>query len=135
MVCGKVEVDVALLKSVTEYSGCSSNDEHIRFFWQVMEEFTNEERSAMVRFTWGRSRLPLTAGDFSQRFKIQNMSKSPADSHLPESHTCFFALDLPRYSTIDIMREKLRYVIFNCTAIDGDDTNTGMQVAAMGWEE
>jgi E3 ubiquitin-protein ligase HERC2 len=135
MVCGKVEVDVGLLKSVTEYSACSANDRHIRFFWQVMEEFTNEERSALLRFTWGRSRLPLTAADFSQRFKIQAMDKSPADIHLPESHTCFFVLELPRYSTLELMREKLRYVIFNCSSIDGDDTSTGIQVAAMGWEE
>lgn len=135
MVCGKAEIDVALLKSVTEYSSCSLSDPHVQFFWQVMEEFSNEERSALIRFTWGRSRLPLTAEGFSQRFKIQNLEKHPADGHLPEAHTCFFSLDLPRYSSVEIAREKLRYVIFNCTAIDGDDTSTGMQVAAMGWEE
>jgi hypothetical protein len=135
MVCGKAEIDVELLKSVTEYSSCAPEDPHVQFFWQVMDEFTNEERSALIRFAWGRSRLPLTAAGFSQRFKIQNLEKQPADGHLPEAHTCFFSIDLPRYSTLEITREKLRYVIFNCTAIDGDDTSTGMQVAAMGWEE
>jgi hypothetical protein len=135
MVCGKAEIDVELLKSVTEYSSCAPSDAHVEFFWQVMDEFTNEERSALIRFAWGRSRLPLTAAGFSQRFKIQNLEKHPADGHLPEAHTCFFSIDLPRYSTLEITREKLRYVIFNCTAIDGDDTSTGMQVAAMGWEE
>jgi hypothetical protein len=33
------------------------------------------------------------------------------------------------------MKAKLRYAIYNCTAIDGDDTSVGMQAAAMGWED
>ncbi len=135
MVCGVAEVNVALLESIAEYSSCSATDPHIRLFWQAMRDFTNEERSALIKFTWGRSRLPLTAAAFTQRFKLQNFDKSPADSYFPVAHTCFFSLELPRYSTIEIMKDKLRYAIFNCEAIDGDDTSTGMAVAAMGWEE
>lgn len=135
MVCGKPIIDIVLLKSVTEYSSCSATDQHIIYFWQAMEEFSNEERSMFIRFTWGRSRLPLTADGFPQRFKLQSFGKSPADSYLPISHTCFFSLELPRYSTLEIMKEKLRYAIYNCQAIDGDDTSVGMQAASMGWEE
>lgn len=134
-VCGKPSIDIALLRSVTEYSSCSANDQHIQYFWQAMEEFTNEERSMFIRFTWGRSRLPLTADAFPQRFKLQSFGKSPPDSYLPISHTCFFSIELPRYSTLEIMKEKLRYAIYNCQAIDGDDTSVGMQAASMGWEE
>lgn len=135
MVCGTPEVNVSLLESIAEYSSCSASDPHVRLFWQAMNEFNNEERSALIKFTWGRSRLPLTAAGFSQRFKLQNFDKSPADSYFPVAHTCFFSLELPRYSTLEIMKERLRYAIFNCEAIDGDDTSTGMAVAAMGWEE
>jgi E3 ubiquitin-protein ligase HERC2 len=135
MVCGNPEIDIKLLESVTEFSGCSSTDPHVRLFWQALEEFDNEERSALVRFTWGRSRLPLNAAAFTQRFKIQSFNRTPADSFLPVAHTCFFSLELPAYSTLPIMKDKLRYAIFNCEAIDGDDTSTGMAVAAMGWEE
>lgn len=135
LVCGKPTIDIDLLRSVTEYSSCSANDPHIVFFWQAMKEFTNEERSMFIRFTWGRSRLPLTAEGFPQRFKLQSFGKSPADSYLPISHTCFFSIEMPRYSTLEIMKEKLRYAIYNCQAIDGDDTSVGMQAASMGWEE
>ena len=100
-----------------------------------MREFTNEERSALVKFTWGRSRLPLTAAGFSQRFKLQSFNKQPADAYYPVAHTCFFSLELPRYSSLELMKQKLRYAIFNCEAIDGDDTSTGVAVANMGWEE
>lgn len=135
MVCGKAEIDTNLLQSIAEYSGCSANDEHIVNFWQIMHAFNNEERSAFVRFTWGRSRLPLNAASFTQRFKIQSFNKSPPDSYFPLAHTCFFSIELPRYSSLEVMREKLLYAIFNCEAIDGDDTATGMAAAAMGWEE
>lgn len=135
MVCGLPTIDVQLLKSITEYSSCSATDSHVVFFWQALEEFNHEERSNFVRFTWGRSRLPLTADGFSQRLKLQSFNKSPADSYLPVSHTCFFSLELPRYSTLEIMKDKLRYAIFNCQAIDGDDTSVGMTAAGMGWEE
>lgn len=53
----------------------------------------------MHRFTWGRSRLPASAGQFAQPFKIQAFAKSPPDAYLPVAHTCFFSLELPRYST------------------------------------
>eukprot|EP01041_Mallomonas_annulata_P000211 gene211-380_t len=135
MVCGVAEVDIRLLQKVTDYSSCSTNDEHVKFFWQTLEEFNTDERSMFLRFTWGRSRLPLTAEGFSQRFKLQGFGKSPPDNYFPVAHTCFFSLELPRYSSFDIMKDKLRYAIYNCQAIDGDDTSLGMQAAAMGWEE
>lgn len=135
MVCGSPEIDIKLLQSITEYSGCSSTDEHVVLFWRALEDFNNEERSALIRFTWGRSRLPLNAASFTQRFKLQNFDKRPPDQYFPVAHTCFFSLELPRYSSLEIMKEKLRYAIFNCEAIDGDDTATGIAAAAMGWEE
>jgi E3 ubiquitin-protein ligase HERC2 len=135
MVCGRAEIDLNLLQSITEYSGCSASDPHIGYFWQVMKDFSNDERSAFIRFTWGRSRLPLTAAAFSQRLKLQSFHKTPADQYFPVSHTCFFSIELPTYSSVEVMREKLLYAIFNCEAIDGDDTSTGIAVANMGWED
>lgn len=62
-------------------------------------------------------------------------SREPPDNYLPVSHTCFFELELPRYSSVSVMRERLRYSIMNCAAIDTDNTPLGMNAAAMGWEE
>ena len=44
------------------------------------------------------------------------------DQYLPDSHTCFFTLDLPRYSSIGICCEKLRYAITHCISVDGDSS-------------
>ena len=132
LVCGSCEIDVELLEKITEYNGCGKTDAHVRLFWQAINEFNQLERSALVRFVWGRSRLPLTAAAFTQRFKLQAFSRSPADSYFPVSHTCFFSLELPAYSSLEIMKDKLRYACFNCEAIDGDDSFT--TVANMGEE-
>jgi len=135
LVCGSPELDLPLLKQSTEYSGVSESDQHVRFFWDALESFSNEERQMFLRFTWGRTRLPMTLNDFPQRFKIQAFNSSPADQYYPVSHTCFFSLELPRYSTLDIMKEKLRYAIYNCQEIDGDgETSAGMSAATL-WED
>lgn len=130
IVCGSPEVDIGLLESITQYSGCSSSDEHIRNFWEVVREFSNEEKECLIRFVWGRSRLPLTAAGFSQQFKLQNFSRDPPDNYYPVSHTCFFSLELPRYSSKAIMKSKLLYAIFNCQTIDADDFANGAQAEA-----
>ncbi len=36
------------------------------------------------------------------------------------AHTCTFTMDLPEYSTIEIMYERLNYAISCCSSIDGD---------------
>ncbi len=36
------------------------------------------------------------------------------------SHTCAFSIDLPEYSTVEIMYERLNYAITYCSSIDGD---------------
>jgi HECT-domain (ubiquitin-transferase) len=76
MVCGRPGVDVNLLESVTEYSGCRREDAHVRLFWTALRAFGDEERAAFLRFCWGRTRLPLTADQFTQRFKLQSFGAS-----------------------------------------------------------
>ncbi|KAE9024104.1 hypothetical protein PF002_g4103 [Phytophthora fragariae] len=137
MVCGSPEVDVDLLEKCTEYSSCSPTDDHIIWFWRALRDFSHEERSAFLRFVWGRSRLPASADEFPQRFKLQSFNQQRAgrsvDAYMPVAHTCFFSIEVPAYSSEAVLREKLLYAIYNCQEIDGD----GDSVAAnqLGWEE
>jgi hypothetical protein len=134
MVCGNPEVDIDLLEECTQYEGCDKSSPHVRWFWRAMREFSTEEREALIKFTWGRSRLPLKKELFDQLFKIQNFDQSPADGYYPVAHTCFFSLELPAYSCFEVLKEKLLYAIFNCQSIDGDDTGPGQEAAMMGFE-
>ena len=53
----------------------------------------------------GRSRLPDRNTDWS--FTIRNPNSKNDDQHLPIAHTCFFMIEMPVYSTDEIMRKRL----------------------------
>jgi HECT-domain (ubiquitin-transferase) len=80
LVCGRPGVDVALLESITEYSGCSKEDAHIQLFWTALKALGEDEKAMFLRFCWGRTRLPLAADQFAQRFKLQSFGESAAYS-------------------------------------------------------
>ncbi|CDJ51166.1 HECT type ubiquitin ligase, putative [Eimeria brunetti] len=52
-----------------------------------------------------------------------------ADEMLPQSHTCFFQVDLPPYSSYEVLRRKLLYAVTEGIAIDADNT-----ADAANWE-
>lgn len=141
---------------VATYKGVEANSTLITWFWQVMEEFSNTERSLFLRFVWGRTRLPRTVADFRgrdfvlqvlitlvrllrTRFRLvlttcilcvcsQVLDKyDPPDDFLPESYTCFFLLKMPRYTSLAVLRDKLKYAIHFCKSI-GMYTSMGGQL-------
>ena len=80
----------------------------VKRFWKVMEGLDNKDRSQFFRFTWGRSRLPHK-DNWPRPFKL--VARNYGDDMLPLAHTCFFELELPQYSTDQIMRERLLIAI------------------------
>ena len=90
------------LKKHTVYIGWSESHPVVQRFWRVMAQLSNKDRSQFLRFAWGRSRLPKTS-NWPRPFKL-TYSKA-GDELLPVSHTCFFQLELPQYSTDAIMKE------------------------------
>ena len=100
---------------------------HVRFFWQVLESFAPEQRRAFLKFIWGRNRLPFTEedwGDARMRIHTKDCNGNP-DQYFPVAHTCFFSIELPRYSTKDIAYAKLLWAVNNCVSIDADNTREG----------
>merc|ERR1711918_217729 len=85
-----------------------------------MESFTQAELSMFIKFAWSRDRLPLQASDFSSKFKITRLYTSDPNNAFPQSHTCFFTIDLPEYDNLEAMTQKVQYAIENCTSIDND---------------
>lgn len=81
-------------------------------FISVLESMTDEDRTLLLRFTTGQSRLPL-------KTKIKVTHNGNTDT-LPTSSTCFFALRLPSYSSAEKMKEHLLYAVRQCKAIDAD---------------
>jgi E3 ubiquitin-protein ligase HERC2 len=68
----KISDPLTTNKLISVILGIDANAPLITWFWDVLEEFSNEERSLFLRFVWGRTRLPRTIADFRGRdFVIQ----------------------------------------------------------------
>lgn len=136
LVCGARTIDVDRLKSNTEYDDdLTAEDSHILMFWEILSEMSEEMKSAFLRFVWARPTLPPKGVDFNQKMRILSVVGEDAnlkpDQYLPKAHTCFFSINLPKYSTKSIMRNKLIYAITSCTEMDADFRTTETDIP--GW--
>jgi len=118
MVCGNPNIDIEALRKHTLFRGVSAGSPLVKNLWKCLESFNSEERQMFLRFVWGRSRLPIVDSDWNQEFTIHLLRAG--DDKLPIAHTCFFSLEIPNYSSYDILRKKIVFAIYNCQAIDID---------------
>ena len=54
MLSGIPEIDLSDWRANTEYLEYSEEDDVIKWFWAVMEEFSQQERVLMLQFVTGR---------------------------------------------------------------------------------
>ena len=118
-ICGAPVINLQLLREKTRYHDYESDSPTIINFWKALESFSEEEKSKYLRFVSGRCKLPDPRNIIIDHKISLYRSKNP-DKRMPTSQTCYFTLNLPNYSSYEILREKLRYVINNCSSIDAD---------------
>jgi hypothetical protein len=118
-----------MLKRHTEYGGgLSASHPLAEMFWAVLAGMTPEEQGLVLRFTFGRTRLPVTDAGYTRCFKLQGLPASlsgNSDHRLPTGHTCVFQLCLPRYSSADVLRTQLLRAASMCVGYDLDDAGHG----------
>jgi hypothetical protein len=98
LTCGSPIIDLEDLKKHTTYGGFTQDDVAIKLFWEVLESFTNDQRSRFIDFAWGRSRLPRP-GTWNKSLGLTRLGTDP--NTLPIAHTCFFNVELPPYETFE----------------------------------
>ncbi|XP_074642491.1 E3 ubiquitin-protein ligase HECTD3-like [Tubulanus polymorphus] len=111
-VCGDPEITIDALKKTTHFDDLDQSDLRVKYMWEALSSFSNEDRSRFLRFVTGRRRLPTPLYVYPD--------KELAEDGLPEASTCSNTLHLPNYSSAKIAEEKLRYAAYNCVAIDTD---------------
>ena len=119
-VCGKKGFDIDLLKEHTEFKDSYENNLQFQgWLWKSLEALDEEERENFLRFCWGRSRLPVAKDGWTHKFAVH--PKSGDDNALPTGHTCFFQIDIPRYTSQEILEKRLRTAVkWGNGAIDDD---------------
>lgn len=114
LIGGISEIDVDDWKKHTDYRGYSENDEVIQWFWKCVRSWDSEQKSRLLQFTTGTSRIPvngfkdLQGSDGPRRFTIEKAGEPEA---LPKSHTCFNRVDLPLYNSYESMVHKLTLAV------------------------
>eukprot|EP00479_Gromia_sphaerica_P008468 TRINITY_DN3234_c0_g1_i1.p1 TRINITY_DN3234_c0_g1~~TRINITY_DN3234_c0_g1_i1.p1 ORF type:complete len:110 (+),score=18.69 TRINITY_DN3234_c0_g1_i1:242-571(+) len=94
----------------------------------MLTDFSQENRRKFIRFAWAQDRLPADDDEF-QRSHTRLLIKPPAkhysnpDIALPRADTCFFNIELPRYSTRDIMELKFLFAINQTVTMNADEEN------------
>ena len=90
LIGGIAEIDVDDWKKHTDYRGYTENDEVIQFFWQTIRSWDGEQKSRLLQFATGTSRIPvngfkdLQGSDGPRRFTIE---KAGDIGNLPKAHT------------------------------------------------
>lgn len=131
LIGGIAEIDVEDWKKHTDYRGYTESDEVIKFFWQTIRSWDGEQKSRLLQFATGTSRIPvngfkdLQGSDGPRRFTIE---KAGEVNNLPKSHTwsvhiqilnademltkrSFNRLDLPQYKTLEALQTKLTMAV------------------------
>ncbi|KAI1270765.1 HECT-domain-containing protein [Xylariaceae sp. FL1019] len=114
LIGGIAEIDVDDWKKHTDYRGYTENDEVVQFFWQTIRTWDGEQKSRLLQFATGTSRIPvngfkdLQGSDGPRRFTIE---KAGDLGNLPKAHTCFNRLDLPPYKSLEQLQQKMTIAV------------------------
>ncbi len=131
-ICGPQTFDMDLLIRNTKYTGFKPTDDTIKFFWKFLNECTLEEKYLYLKFANGFSRLPSDDSGFNknphQITKMEDINPYDYDKMLPRSHTCFFTIDIPPYSTYEILKEKMLYAMKNSMVISDTEEFLGLDI-------
>lgn len=114
LIGGIADIDVDDWKKHTDYRGYTEADEVIANFWKCIRTWDSEQKSRLLQFATGTSRIPvngfkdLQGSDGPRRFTIE---KAGETTQLPKSHTCFNRLDLPSYKNYEDLHQKLTIAV------------------------
>ncbi|KAL3663968.1 hypothetical protein V7S43_010856 [Phytophthora oleae] len=129
LVCGMPSIDVADWESHTDVrymrsdqgfnKPATSEVQVVKWFWNAVRAFSQEERARLLQFVTGTSRVPaegfralLSNDGRIRRFGLQLVTiGTPPAGLYPKSHTCFNRLDLPVYRSYEELVTYLTLVI------------------------
>ena len=116
VISGMPTIDIKDWKNNTIYENYNEESNIIKYFWEIIESFDNDERAEFLQFVTGSSKVPLEGFSSLQgigginKFKISKVFDKNFD-RLPTAHTCTNQLDLPDYPNKEILYERLTLAI------------------------
>ena len=110
IICGTQVLDFNELQKACHYEdGFTKSSITIKYFWEILLEFNEEQKKKFLFFVTGCDRAPID-GLISLPITISNGGSDL--NQLPSAHTCFNNLILPEYKNKEVMKEKI-YIAIN----------------------
>jgi HECT-domain (ubiquitin-transferase) len=102
-----------------------------------MRELTQEDLRRFIKFAWGQERLPVDDEEWKRtntRMMIKPYMRAGAnqDNVFPKADTCFFNIELPKYSSKEILKNKLLTAIYTDADSMDADVNEEDQFGGLG---
>ena len=117
-ICGESEIDLHDWIINTVYKGeYTPKHQVIRWFWDWMTDYTQEELIKVMQFCTGTQRLPI--GGFKalegnrgskSPFTIEEIAYSKSSPY-PRAHTCFNRLQLPKYQSYKELKKNMDFIV------------------------
>ncbi|EPQ05572.1 Putative E3 ubiquitin-protein ligase HERC3 [Myotis brandtii] len=111
MMVGNSNYNWEELEETAIYKGdYSATHPTVKLFWETFHEFPLEKKKKFLLFLTGSDRIPIY-GMASLQMVIQ--STASGEEYLPVAHTCYNLLDLPKYSSKEILSARLTQALDN----------------------
>ena len=104
IICGTQLLDFNELKNACQYEEYTKDSETIKYFWEILLDFNEEEKKKFLSFVTGCDRAPID-GLGSLHITITNGGTDI--KQLPTAHTCFNNLILPDYKDKEEMKKSI----------------------------
>ncbi|KAI1321825.1 hypothetical protein EDD11_000101 [Mortierella claussenii] len=99
------------------YSNFERTDPTIEYFWEVVQEMSEEDRRLLIKFVTSCARPPLLGfKELNPKLCIRNAGQE--EDRLPTSSTCMNLLKLPAFSSRERLKQKLLYAIHSEAGFD-----------------
>jgi E3 ubiquitin-protein ligase HERC1 len=127
LICGAPVIDLDELKKNCQIEA----SDHAQMLWRVLASFTNEERMSFIKFGCGRVSLPPPGTIWTQKLKIDFAKDSRPDRSkpLPTAATCNAHILIPKYTSDDVMAEKIRTALRMGADIEQDHPTNLMDLS------
>jgi len=122
LICLNQEINFDVLEENTVYENCRRTDPHIENFWVAIKSLKESEHAKFIDYIARRSKI--NEWDWPLKFTIAKHSKSGAvNTLLPIVDNVIFRLELPAYTSPEIMKEKLTLAIARAPKFDSLEIN------------
>ena len=104
IICGTQYLDFYELKKSCLYEEYNKDSESIKYLWEILLDFNEEEKKKFLSFVTGCDRAPI---DGLGSLKITVSNGGSDLNQLPTAHTCFNNLILPDYKNKEKMKKAI----------------------------